>query len=143
MTYCKTNPKFDAWLKHLGDLHDRKNKGYAATEDPLQNFRLSERFGIPMYKGLAVRISDKMNRWLNLVGDADKDAVGESIEDTGNDLAVYMGLFLIGLEEYKKLTPVTDDTIDTETVTVAWTPDQYEVRNIAKPHNNYRTVRKD
>ena len=101
--YCQTNPKFDAFLRRMGEMHDRKNAGYAVEGDPMQNFRLSERFGIPMYQGLAVRISDKMNRWLNIVGDANKDKVGESIEDTSLDTAVYLGLFLIALAEYKSL----------------------------------------
>lgn len=104
--YCLTNPKFDALLRKMGELHDAKNKGYAVEGDPLHNFRQCENFGIPMYQGLAVRISDKQSRWQNLVRDADNDQVGESLEDTTMDEAVYLLLFLIALEEHKRLTPI-------------------------------------
>lgn len=170
MPYCDTNPKFDQFLREMGAMHDRKNAGYAVAGDPLQNFRLSERFGIPMYLGLAVRISDKMNRWLNLVGDANNDKVGEPIEDTSLDCAVYLGLFIIALTEYKSLhyaddanqlelprqkareaqedagyepQPEDDGYVtdarylpQEESITVGWTPEQYEVRNKPKAHNN-------
>jgi hypothetical protein len=104
--YSKTNPKFDALLRKMGELHDAKNTGYAVVGDPLHNFRACEKFGIPMYQGIAVRISDKQSRWQNLVGDATKDEVGESLEDTTMDEAVYLLLFLIALDEYKRVTPV-------------------------------------
>jgi hypothetical protein len=104
--YSVTNPKFDALLRKMGELHDAKNKGYAVSEDPLHNFRACEKFGVPMYQGIAVRISDKQSRWQNLVADADNDQVGESLEDTSLDEAVYQLLFLIALEEYKKVTPL-------------------------------------
>lgn len=104
--YCLTNPKFDALLREMGRLHDAKNKGYAVASDPLHNFRACEEFGVPMYQGIAVRISDKQSRWLNLVKDATNDQVGESLEDTTMDEAVYLLLFLIALEEYKRTTPV-------------------------------------
>jgi hypothetical protein len=103
--YSKTNAKFDALLRKMGELHDAKNAGYAVAEDPLHNFRACEKFGIPMYQGIAVRISDKQSRWQNLVGDATKDQVGETLEDTTMDEAVYLLLFLIALDEYKRLTP--------------------------------------
>jgi hypothetical protein len=178
--YCNTNDKFDAFLREMGEMHDRKNAGYATAGDPLHNFRACERFGIPMYQGLAVRISDKMSRWLNIVGDANKDKVGESVEDTSIDTAVYLGLFLIALAEYKSLNypdaeeleatgsetffvPTSDaearpkpeddgyvtdpayicvhdgkeDASDyIENITVGWTPEQYEVVNKPKAHNN-------
>jgi len=110
-SYCLTNPKFDALLHEMGELHDAKNAGYAVVNDPLHNFRACENFGIPMYKGLAVRITDKQSRWQNLVRDADNDKVGESLEDTTMDEAVYLLLFLIALEEYKKVTPVKQPTL--------------------------------
>ena len=106
--YSTTNPKFDKMLQRMGALHDAKNKGYAVAEDPLQNFRLCERFGIPMYLGIAVRLSDKMNRWMNIVGDAANDAVDEPVEETAEDIAVYTLLFLMALEEWKATHAVGD-----------------------------------
>jgi len=114
--YSQTNPKFDAMLKRMGALHDAKNKGYAVAEDPLQNFRLCERFGIPMYLGIAVRLSDKMNRWMNIVGDAANDAVGEPVEETSEDIGVYILLFLMALEEWKGTHAVGDKPIADGTV---------------------------
>lgn len=92
---CATNPWFDQWLLELGDLHDRKNAGYAGEVDgdPLHNFRQAEKFGIPMYKGIAVRLSDKFSRFYSLMRNADNEKVGESIEDLMDDIAVYSGLF--------------------------------------------------
>ena len=97
--YCTTNPKFDQLLRHLGALHDAKNVGYATGEDPLQNFRIANRFGISTSKSIAVRLSDKINRWLNLMGSEDNDKVGESKEATGTDMAVYIMLWLVARAE--------------------------------------------
>lgn len=157
--YCQTNPDFDALLREMGELHDRKNAGYALENDPLHNFRACEAFGIPMYQGLAVRITDKQSRWQNLLRDAGLDKVGESLEDTSMDMAVYLLLFLVAYKEYNSLYRgevqqeelcfhdgqedksdckeadgyITDnatlDTANTQwpgSVTVGWTPSQYE-----------------
>lgn len=93
--YCKTNPDFDALLKDLGSLHDRKNVGYATGEDPLQNFKIANRFGIKTSLSIAVRLSDKINRWLNLMEDEARNQVGESTEETMEDLVVYGMLWIV------------------------------------------------
>ena len=73
----------------LKELHIAKDADYAGGE-PLSNFRNCEKFGIPAWKGCLVRMSDKWSRLVSLVGKEGKHAVvGESIEDTLQDLAVY------------------------------------------------------
>ncbi len=108
--YCKTNPEFDKWLRHLGDLHDRKNAGYAGSVDgdPYANFRLSERFGVPGYVGVAVRLSDKLMRLFSLLRNPDNDRVGEGLLDLADDVAVYAGIFKGLYEEYLKTQKMTD-----------------------------------
>ena len=72
----------------IKELHDKKNTDYAVDKDPFSNFRECEKIGIPAYKGIMVRMSDKWSRLCNLIS---KDSEGnyESIEDTFKDLAVY------------------------------------------------------
>jgi len=73
----------------LKELHIAKDADYAGGE-PLSNFRRSEQFGIPAWKGCLVRMSDKWSRLVSLVGkDGKHEVAGESIEDTLKDLAVY------------------------------------------------------
>ena len=93
--YCKTNPDFDELLRDMGELHDRKNVGYATGDDPLQNFKIANRFGVSTSVSIAIRLSDKINRWLNLMESEANDQVGESVEDTGEDMAVYTLLWLV------------------------------------------------
>ena len=142
MPYSTTNPEFDAVLKRLGDLHDRKNAGYANSEDPLANFRIANQFGIKTSDSIAVRLSDKINRWLNLMGDNDLDKVGEALEDTMDDMVVYGMLWLVARAEEAATRRDTcqhdgvedaSDCPEADTfnyaeevgITVAWTPEQY------------------
>lgn len=100
--YSYSNPKFDEWLRHIGDLHDRKNRGYAGSveNDPLHNFRQSEQFGVPMFVGIAVRLSDKFSRFYSLMKRSENDQVGESLYDLADDIGVYAGLFKLAYQEH-------------------------------------------
>ena len=69
----------------LKKLHEQKDADYAAGE-PLSNFKRCEQFGIPAWKGVAVRLSDKYSRFVSL---ASSDAQHENLNDTLADLAVY------------------------------------------------------
>ena len=97
--YCVTNPKFNQLLRFIGALHDAKNVGYATGSDPLQNFRIANRFGLTTSQSIAVRLSDKINRWFNLMENDSKDKVGESLEATGVDGIVYWMLWLVARAE--------------------------------------------
>lgn len=92
------SPKFHKLLKTIGELHDRKNKDYAVSDDPFSNFRECERFGIPAWKGVLVRMSDKWSRICNLTS---KEAANESLEDSFMDLSVYALICLLLYEETK------------------------------------------
>jgi len=97
------NPRFHKLLDKIREIHDSKSHDYAGTEDPFSNFRQCEKFGIPAWKGLMVRMSDKWSRLTNL---ATKDAkVNESFEDTLLDLSIY-SLICILLREDAKNTPL-------------------------------------
>jgi hypothetical protein len=129
--YSNTNPAFDAILRRLGELHDRKNAGYANNADPLANFRIANRFGISTSDSIAVRLSDKINRWLNLMGEPELDKVGESLDETADDMAVYIMLWLVARDEERGTgaTVVASDPPEPEDfwdhMTIAWTPEQY------------------
>ena len=87
-------------LKTMEVLHRNKNAGYAGdSPDPWANFRMSEAFGVPAYKGCLVRMSDKYIRVTNLVKNPDNDKVGENIIDTLFDLAAYALIAICLLEE--------------------------------------------
>ena len=89
--------RFYALLDELAELHSRKNHDYAATADPLSNLRMAETFGVPAWKGVLVRMSDKWSRITQLV--SGKQPKNESLKDSLLDLAVYSLLTIVLLEE--------------------------------------------
>lgn len=97
----KGHKKFYELLKKIEDLHDRKNSNYANDSDPLSNLKQSEQFGIPAWQGTLVRMSDKWSRITELAK-GKEDLVGEAIEDTLLDLAIYSLLCIILYEERDK-----------------------------------------
>lgn len=94
---ARVNPRFHALLQEIADLHDRKSHDYAQNADPLSNFRKAEAFGIPAWKGVLVRMSDKFSRIEELSNG--KEAKNESLRDSLIDLAVYALIDVILLEE--------------------------------------------
>jgi len=100
------HPKFYDLIIQMCEIHEIKNKGYGIG-DPLGNFKESERFGIPAWKGALVRLSDKVSRIYNLTAKLGQkeytDAIKmENLEDTLIDLANYALLCLILLKESKE-----------------------------------------
>lgn len=85
--------RFYELLEKLADVHSSKNHDYAQSDDPFSNFRKCEAFGIPAWKGVLTRMSDKWSRLEQLSGG--KDAKNESIDDTLIDLAVYSLICLL------------------------------------------------
>lgn len=94
------NPKFQKILDEMAELHSNKNSNYASKEDFLSNFKRVERIGISPLKSCIVRMSDKWERIMNLLG-GEKDNVGESVRDTLIDLAVYSIIAILLIEEQK------------------------------------------
>jgi len=82
----------------MADLHARKNSNYANPTDPLSNLRRCQALGISPLMGVLVRLQDKWSRIENLARGV-PDLVGESLEDTLMDNAVYSLLAIILLRE--------------------------------------------
>lgn len=96
------HPRFYEILLDMASLHSRKNHDYASTENPLSNFYLTLKMGIPSWKGVVVRLGDK---WSRLAAFARTDTLAvkdEPIVDTFTDNAVYSILGRILFEELKK-----------------------------------------
>jgi hypothetical protein len=101
------HPRFYQLLDELKDLHDRKNADYSEEDDPLSNLRLCELFGIPAWKGVLVRISDKWSRVAQLASGREALVKDESVIDTLKDMAVYALLCIILFEEKNEPLPWT------------------------------------
>lgn len=89
------------WAIHeeIRELHKTKGADYGTDEDPFNNLRAAEGFGIPAWVGVALRMRDKMQRIQAFV----KKGVlqNESIEDSLLDMANYA---MLGLALYREKT---------------------------------------
>lgn len=93
----------DEFLQAMGENCDEaltivqaKNQDYADGEDPFQNFRMVEDAGLcSLEQGIAVRMSDKLQRVFNLLPEGVEAAVNdESLDDTLLDLMNYANILL-------------------------------------------------
>lgn len=87
------DPRFHALLKHIGDLHDKKQRDYGTEGDPLANIRGSRDWGVAPWVGALVRLSDKVHRLQRFAQRG--SLANESAEDSMQDIAVYALLALI------------------------------------------------
>lgn len=90
-------------------ISEKKNSDYADSEDPFQNFRGVERWGVcTVEQGLMVRISDKMQRVSNLLK---REAMvsDESIVDTLSDARNYLNILQVWIEHGKKINNQDDN----------------------------------
>lgn len=78
-------------------LMKSKNADYATESDPFCNFRECERFGVPVEKGILVRMTDKVSRLLNLISKPGQ-VKDESIQDTLTDLMNYSNILKVYLD---------------------------------------------
>lgn len=92
------NKEFDKLLVKIKELHDKKNDDYSDLKDPLSNLRECEKFGVPAWLGVLVRMSDKWSRIQQLAARKAK-IKDETIVDTLMDLAVYSLLAIILYKE--------------------------------------------
>lgn len=108
--------RFIELLKEMGELHARKNAGYAGdSPDPFLNFRQAEMMGVSAFKGCLIRISDKFSRVCSLSKNPSNDKVGEAITDTLMDMAVYSLIAICLFEEQnQKKENINEGTIYTE-----------------------------
>lgn len=95
------NLEFEKLLEDWKKIHNLKNEDYAKTGDPYYNLRGCEDMGIPAWKGVIVRMTDKMSRLKNLARDPN-GARNEPIEDTFDDMGIYSALGKLLYKEWKK-----------------------------------------
>ena len=84
---------FDACLA----ISVAKNADYASSGDPLANFRACQKFGVPLTKGIMVRLSDKFARIGNLL-EREAKVKDEAIADTIDDAIDYLAILKYALE---------------------------------------------
>lgn len=95
------HPKFNWLLQEMAELHARKDHDYAGDEH-LSNFKECEKFDIPAWKGVLVRLSDKWSRVKSLVKKGGNKVEDESLIDTLMDISVYALITIILLEEAER-----------------------------------------
>lgn len=90
------NPKYDAVLAKMAELHDRKSQDYASDANRYSNFEFAGQLGAlfthPVDIAFATLIGVKLARLGELKGKG-KAAQNESVQDTQMDLAVYASLW--------------------------------------------------
>lgn len=90
-------------LEELKRLHDKKAHDYTPGErDPFFNLRLCENMGLEPWKGVLVRIGDKVSRLMAYASKGHLLVSDETVIDTFRDLAVYSILGLMLYREEKK-----------------------------------------
>lgn len=85
---------FKKIIDDIWELHENKDHDYAGGSY-LNNFMSSHRIGIPAWKGVLIRMQDKVSRIENFSTQDEMKVKDESVEDTLKDLAVYSILCLI------------------------------------------------
>lgn len=90
-----SNPRFDALLKTMAEIYDKKNHDYANDSDPYSNFRyaamLTSIFRDPIDRVFATLIGIKLAR----IGELRKIKApnNESLLDSLTDIAVYTAIW--------------------------------------------------
>lgn len=92
-----SDPRFEAILRDISQLHGKKSADYGRGEDTYANVRASQEFGIAPWAGAMVRANDKMTRIKShcLNGRLEN----ESLEDSLIDLATYAIIALLLFRE--------------------------------------------
>jgi hypothetical protein len=90
----------DTLVSKMSDTYVRKDSDYAQDGEPMGNLRACEGFGIPAWKGVLVRMSDKKQRLGSFIAHGELKVEDEKIDDTMMDLANYALLGVVLLEEY-------------------------------------------
>lgn len=89
--------RFEELLKEMSEIHKKKNRDYAGDEY-LSNLRMCERMGVAAWRGVVVRLTDKMAR-LIILARPETTATNESVRDTFLDTAIYSLMGLIAYED--------------------------------------------
>ncbi len=80
---------------------ERKNSDYADSSDnPFRNFNMVENAGLcSTEKGIVVRMTDKLQRVINLVQKDEAAVKDETITDTLSDLRNYANILQVYIEQ--------------------------------------------
>lgn len=90
----------DHLCEEARNLMVKKNADYAEAEAPFKNFELSERLGLCSTEaGMAIRLSDKIQRLCGFLAGKDLKVKDESVRDTILDAVNYLVLISARLEE--------------------------------------------
>jgi len=82
--------RFEELINEILELYRAKNNDYNSNkENGYENFMQCEKIGLPAWKGVIVRLTDKWSRILTLAGGKEQKVKSESIKDTLRDNAVY------------------------------------------------------
>lgn len=91
--------RFYQILDQLAELHSNKNHDYAGTRHPLANLLECGEAGVNPWKGVIVRLTDKMSRLKSYARQGEFLVKNEGLIDTFRDMAVYSILGIILYEE--------------------------------------------
>ena len=94
-----TQERFKEVLKLMEEVHETKNQQYTGENGYLSNLKMCEAMGIPAWKGVIVRMTDKMARLMNL-SNAGGPEFQKEITDAFIDMGVYSGMGLIAYEDF-------------------------------------------
>ncbi len=93
-----TQERFKQVLKVMEEVHGTKNEQYAGENGYLSNLKMCEAMRIPAWKGVIVRMTDKMARLMNL-SNIEGSELQKEITDAFIDMGVYSGMGLIAYED--------------------------------------------
>lgn len=93
------NVELEKLFCRMRDILIAKGHDYAGASDRFSNFRLCEAMGIPVWKGIVIRMSDKLSRIMCFAKADALQVKDESVEDTLLDLANYALLCLCAYRE--------------------------------------------
>lgn len=109
------DPRFRALLSEILALHIKKGADYGSGADWFANCRGSEALGIDAWKGVLIRMGDKMIRLHNAAKGVELQ--NESVQDSMMDLANYSLIALVLFnEEVEKLEAAAQRRIHEERV---------------------------
>ena len=110
--------RFKQVTQYMNDLTAKKNADYAGPGNPFQNFNLIEIITsgrVSTSAGILVRMTDKLQRFANLLAKPPA-VVGEAIEDTLLDLAVYSIIEYLWLTSGKEELPLPGATTEQDPI---------------------------
>ncbi|MCB7128016.1 MAG: hypothetical protein J3T61_00555 [Candidatus Brocadiales bacterium] len=83
------HPKFYQEVLNCCKLYGIRSRGYSNQADPNHNFRAAAKFGVEPWRGVVVRLNDKVSRIGTLSGKAplyaaEREAIIEELQDIVN-----------------------------------------------------------